>query len=117
MENAHVSEQLTQHIHFSLVMARAIVAPTEITTIPRLELKAAVVAVQTIDFLRKELEIDNLHEYFWTDLNVVLGYINNDARRLHVFVANHIQDTLQTTDTTKWRYVTSEDSPVDRASR
>lgn len=78
----------TGHVHCSLVMAKARVAPTKITTIPRLELTAAV--VQTSDFLRKELEIDNLHEYFWTDSKVVHGYINNNARRFHVFVANRI---------------------------
>ncbi|KAI7796759.1 hypothetical protein IRJ41_005739 [Triplophysa rosa] len=97
-------------------MAKARVAP-KITTIPRLELMAAVVAVQTSDFLRKELEIDNLHEYFWTDSKVVLGYINNDAIRFHVFVANRIQRIQQSTDTTQWRYVTSEDNPADHASR
>ncbi|KAI7789742.1 hypothetical protein IRJ41_004483 [Triplophysa rosa] len=98
-------------------MAKARVAPTKITTIPRLELTAAVVAVQTSDFLRKELEIDNLHEYFWTDSKVILGYINNDARRFHVFVAKRIQRIRQSTDTTQWRYVTSEDNPADRSYR
>ena len=61
------------------------------TTIPRLELTAAVVAIRTSDMLRNELEIQDLRDYFWTDSTVVLGYINNDARRFHVFVAKRIQ--------------------------
>lgn len=43
-------------IHCSLVMGKARVAPTKVTTVPRLELSAAVVAVRTSDLLRKEKE-------------------------------------------------------------
>ncbi|XP_073667523.1 uncharacterized protein [Paramisgurnus dabryanus] len=105
------------NVHCSLVMGKARVAPTKITTIPRLELSAAVVAVQTSDLLRKELEINNLDEYFWTDSRVVLGYINNDAKRFHVFVANRVQRIKQSTDAKQWRNVTSEENPADYASR
>ncbi|XP_051519046.1 uncharacterized protein LOC127420658 [Myxocyprinus asiaticus] len=104
-------------VHCSLLMGKARVAPTKVMTIPRLELLAAVVAVQTSDLLRKELEIDDLQEYFWTNSKVVLGYINNDARRFHVFVANRIQCIKQSTDSKQWRYVTSEENPADYASR
>ncbi|XP_052445763.1 uncharacterized protein LOC127987458 [Carassius gibelio] len=104
-------------VHCSLVMAKARVASSKVTTIPRLELSAAVVAVQTSDLLRKELDIANLEEYFWTDSKVVLGYINNDAKRFHIFVANRIQRIKQSTDTKQWRYVTSKENPADHASR
>ncbi|XP_045076512.1 uncharacterized protein LOC121564685 isoform X2 [Coregonus clupeaformis] len=90
-------------VHCSLVMGKARVAPTKVTTIPRLELSAAVVAARTSVVLRKELEIDGLQEHFWTDSKVVLGYINNDARRFHVFVANRIQRIKSTTDSKQWR--------------
>ncbi len=98
-------------------MGKARVAPTKLTTIPRMELSAAVVAVQISDLLRKELELDSLQEYFWTDSKVVLGYINNDAKRFHIFVANRIQRIKQSTDANQWRYVTSEENPADYASR
>ena len=72
-------------VHCALVMGKAIVAPTKVTTtIPRLELSAAVVAVRTSDLLRKELDIAFAQEFFWTDSKVVLGYVNNDVRRFHV---------------------------------
>ncbi len=67
-------------VHCCLVMGKSRVSPTKVTTIPRLELTAAVVAVQISDMLRNELEIQDLKEFFWTDSTVVLGYINNDAR-------------------------------------
>ena len=104
-------------VHCSLVMGKARVAPAKVTTIPRLELSAAVIAVRTSDLLKKELEIDCLQEFFWTDSMVVLGYINNEARRFHVFVANRVERIKQSTESAQWRYVASEDNPADHASR
>lgn len=98
-------------------MGKARVAPTKVTTVPRLELSAAVVAARTSVMLRNELEIEGLQEHFWTDSKVVLGYINNDARRFHVFVANRIQRIKSTTDPEQWHFVRSEDNPADYASR
>lgn len=107
----------TGQIHCSLVMAKARVAPTKVTTVPRLELSAAVVAVRTSDMLKRELEIEDAQEFFWTDSKVVLGYINNDARRFHVFVANRIQRIKNSTESSQWRYVASEENPADHTSR
>lgn len=104
-------------VHCSFVMGKSRVTPSKITTIPRLELTAAVVAVKVSNLLKKELNIQNLQEYFWTDSRVVLGYINNEARRFHVFVANRIQRIKQSTDPTQWKHVSSQDNPADHASR
>lgn len=107
----------TRQIHCSLVMGKARVAPTKVTTVPRLELSAAVVAVRTSDLLRKELELEEAQEIFWTDSRVVLGYVNNEARRFHVFVANRIQRIKESTNPSQWRHVASEENPADHASR
>ncbi|XP_056603346.1 uncharacterized protein LOC130420207 isoform X2 [Triplophysa dalaica] len=104
-------------VQCALVMAKARVAPTKLTTIPRLELSAAVVATRSSDLLRREMEMENLQEYFWTDSKVVLGYINNNERRFHVFVANRIQQIKSSTEPSQWRYVCSENNPADHASR
>ena len=98
-------------------MGKSRVSPTKITTIPRLELSAVVVAVRSSDMLLKELDIENLQEFFWTDSTVVLGYINNDARRFQVFVANRIQRIKASTKPEQWAYVASEENPADHASR
>ncbi|KAK5859400.1 hypothetical protein PBY51_020957 [Eleginops maclovinus] len=107
----------SNEVHCSLIMGKSRVSPTKVTTIPRLELTAAVVAVRTSDMLRNELEIQDLQEYFWTDSTVVLGYINNDARRFQVFVANRIQRIKSSTKPEQWFHVASEDNPADHASR
>ncbi|XP_037388700.1 uncharacterized protein LOC119262023 [Pygocentrus nattereri] len=107
----------SDEVHCSLVMGKSRVTPSKVTTIPRLELTAAVVAVRTSDMLRNELEIQDLQEYFWTDSTVVLGYINNDARRFQVFVSNRIQRIKTSTKPEQWAYVASEKNPADYASR
>lgn len=44
---------------------------------------AAAVSVTVSNMLREELVYSNVEEFFWTDSKVVLGYINNEARRFH----------------------------------
>lgn len=61
-----------EHVHCACVMGKTHVAPTKVTTVPRPELTAAVVATRTSVMLRNELEISNLEEHFWTDSKVVL---------------------------------------------
>lgn len=44
--------------------------------------------------MQKELEPEDesdFTEYFWTDSQVVLGYINSESKRFKVFVANRVQ--------------------------
>eukprot|EP00079_Xenopus_tropicalis_P036905 XP_017950676.1 PREDICTED: uncharacterized protein LOC101733728 [Xenopus tropicalis] len=106
-----------EKVHCSLVMAKTRVAPTNVLTIPRLELSAAVVSASVSKFLRDELEFKVDEEYFWTDSQVVLGYINNEARRFHVFVANRVQRIREITDPDQWYYIESERNPADHASR
>ena len=68
-------------------MAKSRIAPLKPVTIPRLELTAALVSVKISAILQRELEYEEITETFWTDSKVVIGYISNDARRFHVFVA------------------------------
>jgi hypothetical protein len=80
-------------------------------------LTAAALSVRESTFLRKELTIPIHNEYFWTDSHVVLGYINNEARRFHVFVANRMQMIRDVTDLRQWYYVNTSNNPTDHASR
>lgn len=65
--------------------------PLKPVTIPRLELQAAVTSVKVGLQVRRELRLTDVHEFFWSDSKVVLGYIANERRRFHVFVANRVQ--------------------------
>lgn len=98
-------------------MAKARVTPSKVTSIPRLELSAAVVSVKLSVMLKKELDMKIDQEFFWSDSRVVLGYINNDARRFHIFVANRVQLIRNNSDPSQWYYVDTSENPADHASR
>ena len=81
--------------HVSFVMGKARVAPLKAITIPRLELTAAVVSTRVSKCLKQELDYQDVVELFWTDSQVVIGYINNEARRFHTFVATQLYQLYQ----------------------
>ena len=105
------------NLHCSLVMGKSRVTPLRVVTVPRLELQAAIISVKSSDFLKQEMEHEDTHEYFWTDSKVVLGYISNEARRFHVYVANRVQRIRESSDPSQWRYVAKGENPADHASR
>ncbi|XP_026054611.1 uncharacterized protein LOC113040501 [Carassius auratus] len=105
------------NIHCALVIGKSRVAPIKVQTIPRLELTAAVISVAMSNMLKRELQYADIEEHFWTDSQVVLGYINNEARRFHTFVANRVQKIHLSTTPQQWRYVPTNENPADHASR
>ena len=100
-----------------LTLAKSRVAPLKMVTIPRLELTAALTSVRVSTFLNEELDFENITNVYWTDSTVVLGYIANDSRRFHVYVANRIQQIRDSTSVEDWCHVSTKDNPADVASR
>ena len=84
------------HIHCTLMMAKTRVTPRNFVSIPRLELVAAVLAVKISALIKKEIEMEELTEHFWTDRKAVLEYIANDSRAFKTFVANRVQEFKNT---------------------
>ena len=56
-------------------------------------------------------------EFFWTDSQVVLGYIGNEVKRFHVFVANQVQQIHEGSSLDQWLYVDTKSNPADEGSR
>lgn len=104
-------------VHCSLVASKARVSPTKVTTIPRLELTAALVAAEVGTLIKEELQIKFDEELFWTDSRVVLGYIHNESRRFHVFVANRVQKIRNLTKPEQWHHIETDINPADYSSR
>ena len=69
------------------------------------------------EFLRNELTYSDRSEYFRSDSKLVLSYINNEARRFHVYVANRVQQIRDLSQPTAWMYVESDENPADDATR
>ena len=104
-------------IHTKLICGKSKVVPMKITTIPRLELQAAVLAVRMQANLAQEMSIMFDKTYFWTDSKVVLGYIHNESRRFHVYVANRINVIREASYPNQWHHVPGAKNPADVLSR
>lgn len=103
-------------IHCCLLLGKSRIAPMKMTSIPRLGLTAATIAVKVGKMPKKELpRVD--YECYWTDSSVVLGYISNDSKRFHIFVANRTHHIQEHTTLSQWKYVPSDSNPANNASR
>ncbi|KAK7877393.1 hypothetical protein WMY93_031909, partial [Mugilogobius chulae] len=101
----------------AFIFGKAKLAPKPELTIPRLELCAAVLAVEVAELIRDEMDIQLSAMRFFSDSRVVLGYIYNESRRFHVFVNNRVQRIRRVTKPTQWSYIPSEHNPADHGSR
>ena len=92
------------YIKCSLLMAKTQVLLTKFVSIPRLELTVAALPIKVSTMLR-ELTIHlKIKEYFWTDSEVVLGYVNTNAKRFKALMTNRVQLIQENSDVNQWMY-------------
>ena len=93
-------------IHCCLIFGKSRVAPVKYVSIPRLELTTATLSVNISMMLKEELDIHITSESFWTDSQVVLGYINNESRRFSLIVCNLSETTQMSNNGSMYQHVT-----------
>ena len=104
-------------VHCSFIIGKSRLSPLKQLTIPRLELSAAVVATRLDRMVMKEIGMPVDQSIFWTDSTCVLGYIANDDKRFHTFVANRLAAIHEATSPSQWKHVGTKQNPADDASR
>lgn len=104
-------------VELGFIMGKARLAPQPELTVPRLELCAAVMAVEMAEVVTEEIDLPLDSVTFFTDSKVVLGYICNQSRRFYVYVNNRVQRIRQSTTPEQWRYVPTDLNPADYGSR
>ena len=88
----------TGGVNCSLLLGKSRVVPKTFVSMSRLELNAAVLSVKIACLLKKDLKLEKIKEWFWTDSRAVIGYIKNDSRRFKTFLANRVQKIRENTD-------------------
>ena len=99
------------------VMGKAKLAPLPEHTVPRLELCAAVLAVELAELISSEIDMELDDTIFYSDSKVVLVYISNDTRRFYVYVSNRVQRIRCYSRPEQWQYVSTDVNPADIATR
>lgn len=103
--------------HTGFVMGKAKLSPRPKHTVPRLELCAAVLALELADLISSELDMQIDATTFYMDSKVVLGYICNEPRCFYVCVSNRITRIRSSSHPPQWKDVSTEQNPADYATR
>ena len=101
----------------SFVNACSKVAPRSASSIPRLELNAAVEGAGNAAFLRREMENQPDSLCLYTDSMIVLGYLSNKEKRFSKYVERRVEQVLHHTRISEWSYVHTSQNPADIATR
>ena len=104
-------------ISTSLICAKTKTAPMKATTIPRLELLAAVLGVRLMTTIVAEHSFDIKQYTLWSDSKTILSWINSKHRRYKPFVAHRIAEILASSDSKFWRWISTHDNVADEATR
>ena len=114
---AYLRMDTTDGVSCALIAGKSRLAPIKPTTIPRLELTAAMVASRVKSHIVEELDVGDISVTMWTDSAIVLAYIKNTKSRFKPFIANRLTTIHDLTSPDEWRHVPTKYNPADLASR
>ncbi|XP_071044575.1 uncharacterized protein [Parasteatoda tepidariorum] len=103
-------------VKVNLVQAKSRVAPLKPLTVPRLELLACCIGSRLLANIIKDLNLNNIDIYCWTDSTTVLSWIKRELN-WGIFVQNRVKEIRSLTSHTMWRHIPGSFNPADLASR
>lgn len=107
----------SQGPHVCLLEANSRVSPRAATTIPRLELNAALESTVAVRRILRELTRQPETVSFYSDSMIVLGYLHNKSARYTKYISRRVEMILSVSTLDQWHYVATALNPADIASR
>ena len=89
----------------------------KLTTMPRLELLAALLGVRFMKTITTEHSLIPASCTLWSDSKTVLQWINSKNRRYKPFVAHRINEILASSNSKSWRWIPTRHNVADDATR
>ena len=104
-------------VSIRFVAAKSRVAPLAATSIPRVELMAAVLGLRMAGSISRVLNSSLDQATCWSDSMNVVWWIRGRSRSFKPFVANRVGEIQTATDPKQWRYVPTNKNPADLLMR
>lgn len=100
-----------------LICAKSRVASVKQTTIPRLELNAALLLAQLTVKVGNSLGVCSSRFVLFSDSSIVLSWINKMSGTLATYVGNRVSKIHDVTNQRQWQHVRTSHNPADLISR
>ncbi|XP_053686297.1 uncharacterized protein LOC128735839 [Sabethes cyaneus] len=114
---AYLRARVNGEVRCVLVASRVKVAPLKPTSVPRLELQAAVLGARLAAVVRKNHSFNISRQFFWTDSTTVLSWIKSDQRRYKEYVGLRIGEILTFSRLPEWHWIPTKLNVADQLTK
>ncbi|XP_015608828.1 uncharacterized protein LOC107274320 [Cephus cinctus] len=100
----------------TLIIAKSKIAPLKASSIPRLELCAAVLLTRLLIYTKAMFDVATIVGA-WTDSTIVLAWIQKPSRNWKTFIANRVGEIHEAVWSSIWHHIQTGENPADCLSR